>query len=339
MAKSSSKPSMVSLGRPIQVTTPDGVLSLTIQLELEAGSDRRVYKVKDQRGLFFVYKHCKKRSAKKEVERTQQTALLGVPYAKMIAHGENFIVREWVEGIRGDDWLKSWESFGAPMDVPGAKDLVLLMDSCARQGVYVGKLDPADMVLSGDRWHIVDSGGIKRMTPREAADRYFWKTLERWGGLLDRFRSGFPHLMELLLLLGKDYPLDEVLPPMQELLPPVPAPSPAKSTLKSSKKRDEDEDDEEDDPASGGTSDDEDDEEDDEDEDDPADGGTSDDEDDEDDEEDEDDEDDEEDEDDEDDEEDEDDEDEEEYMDEVPASPASSGTPYNPSSQGGGGQG
>jgi len=216
------KPKFIETARPIKVTTPEGELSLTIQLEMESGKDRRVYKVIDQRGRYYAYKHAKKRSVRKEVERTEAVKKLGLPHAAMIAYGVDYMLRPWIEGSRGDDWLKAWESFGSPLNVDATNDLFLLLDSCARKGMYVGKLDPEDVVFSAGRWTIVDSGGVKEMPPKEAADRYFWKMLERWGAKLDRHREAFPKLFQLLSPLGKDYPVEEPLPLPPEELVPIP---------------------------------------------------------------------------------------------------------------------
>ena len=195
------KPKMIEAGQPIKV----GELSLTILLELEAGRDKRIYKVKDQRGALYVYKHCKRRTIKKEISRAEALTRIGLLHSKVIASGSDFILRSWIAGTRGDDWLKSWESFGAPMDVDAVEKLVSLFDKSSRAGMYVGHLDPDDLVWDGSDWWILDCGGIISLEPRAVASRYFWKVFTRWGSKLDRHRKSLANLLQVLSSLGKDY--------------------------------------------------------------------------------------------------------------------------------------
>lgn len=250
---------LVEAGQPLKV----GDLSLDIIQEIEAGDDKRVYKVEDKRtGFKYVYKYSKKRTAKKEMERVLALAQAGLPHPKVISHGPDFILRQWVEGQRGDVWLVNWESFDAPIQVDAVQDLFRLLDTSARAGLYVGKLDPEDLVFesSSKRWQIVDSGGITKHTPREAARRYFSKMFERWGVLrLNRHRvlagggTSLSNLLSVLSPLGSDYPED-----------PAVVPKAPKALSHPDSYRDHEDGDE--DPAYGGTSDEDDDEDDDDDE-------------------------------------------------------------------------
>lgn len=219
------KPKMVEAGQPIKV----GELSLTVLLELESGRNKRVYKVKDQRGVQYVYKHTKKRDVKKEVERAARLARHGLTHSKIVASGSDFILREWVQGMRGDDWLTAWESFGAPMDVEAVVSLFGLLDKSARAGVYVGSLEPKDLVWDGAQWSIFNCGSIRELPPKEVATRYFWKMLERWGQKLDRHRTALRGVgtalgtwLSVFSALGKGYaePIDA-----SETMPADPASS------------------------------------------------------------------------------------------------------------------
>ena len=191
---------MIEAGQPIKV----GELSLTILLELEAGRDKRIYKVKDQRGALYIYKHCKKRTVKKEIARAEILTRIGLPHSKVVASGSDFIVRAWVPGVRGDDWLKAWESFGAPVDVDAVEKLVALFDKAASAGMYVGRLNPEDLIYDESDWWILDCGSIRKHAPRDVATRYFWRIFERWGSKLDRHRKSLANLLEILSFIGKD---------------------------------------------------------------------------------------------------------------------------------------
>ena len=241
------KPKMIEAGQPIKV----GELSLTVLQELEAGRDKRLYKVKDQRGALYIYKHCKRRSVKKEVQRAEVLTRIGLAHSKIVANGSDpdsrrtgYILREWIEGTRGDDWLKSWESFGAPLQIDAIEDLVSLLDKAARAGMYVGHLDPDDLVFDGTRWHIIDCGTIDKRPAKDAAARYFWKVFERWGKKLDRKRNALTHLFNALAPLGSHYSDTASGGPSDAEAVTEPAPDPVSGGASA------------DDPASGGASDD-----------------------------------------------------------------------------------
>lgn len=282
------KPKMVEAGQPIKV----GELSLTVLQELSSGKNKRTYKVKDQRGVLYIYKYTKKREIKKEVERAATLARLGLPHSKVVASGSEstrrsrgsresrrtverlersagrerdreressrtgYVLREWIDGVRGDDWLKSWQSFGSP-DSSGVKALFSLFDKAARAGTYVGHLNPECVVYNDGQaaWYIVDCGSIVELPAKDAATRYFWKVFERWGsrldrypasnGMTDRVSDALAKLFDLLAPLGVDYPVSTVLVPSEsELSAPL-------SVSSKRREADSDDDDENDDDSSG----------------------------------------------------------------------------------------
>ena len=284
------RPKMVEAGQPIKV----GELSLTVLQELSAGRNKRTYKVKDQRGVLYIYKYAKRKEIKKEAERAATLARLGLPHSKIVATGSErrrsrssldgrarehskdtgYVLREWIEGMRGDDWLKSWQSFGAPFDSSGVKSLFALFDKAARAGTYVGHLNPECLVYNNlggtgssvprdTGWYIVECGSIIELPARDAATRYFWKVFERWGSKLDRYPSldgttdrvsdALAKLFDVLAPLGMDYPTPVVSIDAPKVVAPLSV---------SSKRYEEDSDDDDapdsdetSDPASSGVSD------------------------------------------------------------------------------------
>jgi len=234
--------------------------ALTVLEELDSGSDKRVYLMRDDVGQRYVYKYCKKSTVKKELARAAAMVRLGLPHARVLASGTDYIVREWIEGTRGDVWLKTWESLDGPTMGAAIDSLVELFDMAARQGAYIGKIDLEDIIYSGQEWVIIDSGSItENELPQDVAERYFWKLFTRWGERLKPSSKARLHWAQILQRIGVD------LPP---LLPPLPAPfvpEPKKDVplppfVKREKKaKDDDEDDEDDDegedPADGGASD------------------------------------------------------------------------------------
>lgn len=206
-------PKMVEAGQPLKV----GGLELSVLSELSSSKDRRSYLVKDQNGVRYVYKYQKRRSVKREVGRTSQLSTHGIPHAEMVASGPDFTLRQWVEGMSGEAWLKVWESFGAPIntiDGNAVDSLMSLLDIAAKAGIYIGSLSPSALVVNGSQWKIVDCGNIRTLSPVEAASRYFWRMLARWGKVFDKTRTApsgqraLSNLLTALSGLGKNYPVE-----------------------------------------------------------------------------------------------------------------------------------
>jgi hypothetical protein len=156
---------------------------------LESGSDRAVYKIKNENGQEFVIKIPRSQSEEdqatidKEIERTSAQKKAGLSHAKVYEVGKDYVIREWTQGLRGDDWLLAWAREGYPTNSPGWKELVQLLKKSISKGIYVGKLDPEDLIWTGKKWVIVDSGGVKTdLSKKEISERYYNKMLERWGG-------------------------------------------------------------------------------------------------------------------------------------------------------------
>lgn len=206
-------PKMVEAGQPLKV----GGLDLSVLSELSSSKDRRSYLVKDQNGVRYLYKYQKRRSVKREVARTSQLSTHGIPHAEMVASGPDFTLRQWVEGMSGESWLKAWESFGAPINITDGNavdSLVSLLDTAAKSGIYIGSLSPSALVVNGSQWKIVDCGSIRTLSPVEAASRYFWRMLTRWGKAFDKTRTvpsgqrALSNLLTALSGLGKNYPVE-----------------------------------------------------------------------------------------------------------------------------------
>ena len=219
------KSKLIEAGKPIEVKIEPSLggaggrtLSLTIVTEISAGKDHRLYKVKDQHDTFYAYKFMKRRALQKEIRRTEGMDKTGVLHARTLASGRDseergagYILREWVPGTRGDKWLRLWEDLGAPWQGDGAIGLYCFLDTLSRNGYYIGDLDPENMVFAKrtpatSGWVIVNAGKVRETAPALAANRYFWKFIDRWGIKLDRHGGALTNFFQLLTPLGKDFP-------------------------------------------------------------------------------------------------------------------------------------
>ncbi|MFN8845776.1 MAG: hypothetical protein ACK5W9_02895 [Bdellovibrionales bacterium] len=88
---------------------------------------------------------------------------LNVPYARIIEAGPDYLVKEWVEGIRGDEWIKGWVKLSSQkrkLD-PRYLQLMELFDQISNQKAYVGNLKAINMIHDGVQWVVVDSSTPK----------------------------------------------------------------------------------------------------------------------------------------------------------------------------------
>lgn len=151
------------------------------------GHKALVYKVRDQNGNIYAEKVPKDDSKKaaesirKEPIKTEELKKLNVRYARLFAHGDGFILKEWVEGTRGDKWVKDWVANGSKKSDPVYKNLMALFDSLIEQGVYVGNLKDLNLIYDGTEWVIVDFGSIEGgISKKELKEKYKDVFENRW---------------------------------------------------------------------------------------------------------------------------------------------------------------
>lgn len=129
---------------------------------------------------------------------------LGVAHSAIIQSHPSFIVKEWIEGMRGDEWVRQWSDERTPYDSMIASELRQLVRGLAKKGAYIGDLNAKNLIwippLEGQvppfaptidggavvpakkGWVIVDSGStITRLSFREAMARYVANIPRKWG--------------------------------------------------------------------------------------------------------------------------------------------------------------
>lgn len=169
------------------VTTPTGK-KYTITKYVDEGRRGIVYQVKDNDGKLFALKIAKNdlrdtlESIKDEVAKADGVKRLNLRQAKIYESGKRFVVKEWVEGKRGEQWFQEWVSKGEDKHDPIFIALMDIFDRASAQGGYVGDLNPKNLVWDGKEWVILESGSSRfDLSPKEALKRFKEKFAERWG--------------------------------------------------------------------------------------------------------------------------------------------------------------
>ena len=159
---------------------------------VDKGRRANVFKVADKNHTVYALKVAREdteerflqavRSFTSEPKKAKSYKELGLAHAAIIKSHTNFIVKEWIEGIRGDAWTKQWATACAPCNSIQASGLRKLVYKLSKQGVYIGDLNAKNLIWKADSWIVVDSGSIKkRLTFDEAMTRYVTNIPQRWG--------------------------------------------------------------------------------------------------------------------------------------------------------------
>ncbi|MGE4131168.1 MAG: hypothetical protein AB7F86_05985 [Bdellovibrionales bacterium] len=154
---------------------------------VEDGHKSLVYRLKAEDGRRLALKIARPgdpsnlESLQKEVGKVAAIEKLGLPQARILASGQKFLLKEWVQGVRGDVWISSWLASGSSTQDPKFQDLKKLFRQLAEMKIYLGNLKDLNLIYDGTKWVIVDAGKIeKRDSVEELLKEYaevFWR---RW---------------------------------------------------------------------------------------------------------------------------------------------------------------
>ncbi len=160
---------------------------LRLEVRIEDGHKGLVFKAVDSKGRAIALKLARDNSEyvmegfRTEQDRVDEIRDLGQPYAKILETGDWYLVKDWIEGTRGDKWFKKWAQDGANLKDPIFLSLVDMYQSLAAKGAYVGNLKAINLIWDGSQWVIVDSSSGKRNLKYEDAMRkYESKFNRRW---------------------------------------------------------------------------------------------------------------------------------------------------------------
>ncbi len=132
-----------------------------------------MYRAADGRGSHYALKVAlapNEPDILNEPGRLARLADAGICPTPVIASGCDYVLKAWVDGTVGTEWL------GAPTEA-GIIGLGRFMSRCAGARVFVRDLKPRNMVLDRHHeWHCIDPGPLEKM---ESADEV-WRRLERY---------------------------------------------------------------------------------------------------------------------------------------------------------------
>lgn len=169
------------------VHTPEKQQKLTILRRIDDGHAGVVFRVRDDDGNILALKVPRKESEKQfkklhqEVAKNARMQSLGLPIAEITEEGGDYLVKRWIDGLRGDHWFIQWNEKGRPLDDLAWRRLCEMFDMLAAQNVYVQNLKDLNMIWDGQKWVVIDVGYFKTgLTPQQALGRYYETFDGRW---------------------------------------------------------------------------------------------------------------------------------------------------------------
>jgi hypothetical protein len=155
-----------------------------------AGRGRRsiVYQAADRDGRRFALKIPINRepdtlnSLKNEELKSRSYFRYGFKHAGVIETGPDYILKDWVDGIRGDRWTREWAEEGFPPDAPQIIQLGKLIRASAEKKIYLRDLNQNNLIWDGYEWVIIDTGSVKKRFFRSRIIRRYRDYIsENWG--------------------------------------------------------------------------------------------------------------------------------------------------------------
>jgi len=121
------------------------------------------------------------RKLHQEVSKNARLHSLGLAVAEIVEEGGDYLVKRWIDGLRGDHWFIQWNEKGRPLDDAGWLGLCAMFDKLSAKGVYVQNLKDLNLIWDGRKWVVIDVGYFKTgLTPQQALGRYYDTFDGRW---------------------------------------------------------------------------------------------------------------------------------------------------------------
>lgn len=118
----------------------------------------------------------------------QQAHTLPFAVPQVLETGTTFVLKTWIEGTRGDQWLRDWTARGAPSDDVFLQALGRTVRSLVQTGTYVRKLEPQHVLYANGVLALLGSGGLNDGGPSQGplpagdvVERYRKSFTDRWG--------------------------------------------------------------------------------------------------------------------------------------------------------------
>jgi hypothetical protein len=182
---------------------------LSIEAFVDEGKRGLVFRANDlETHQLFALKIAKNRdpetlaSLAKEAEKDQLYKKHGIAHAAVVESQPTYVLKDFVEGVRADQWLQQWSAKGFPKNSIQIRKLKSLIKSSAQKGIYIRDLNSKNLIWNGKDWIVIDSGGITGdLSSNDSVGRYLEK-VESWKSGNAR-RSQCPMLVETLRNLLK----------------------------------------------------------------------------------------------------------------------------------------
>lgn len=169
--------------------TPVGRRRLRIVKFAGQGSRAKVYQaVESVSGRVFALKVIHELtplhlySIAVEINKADTLAAHQLPLSRVFEAGDAYVLKEWIDGITGDDWTRRWWEKGADPGDPAFEALVAFFRDASARGVHVEDLKSANMMLRNSiEWVVVDAGPIyTSVPPAVVMDHYRERFIRRW---------------------------------------------------------------------------------------------------------------------------------------------------------------
>lgn len=155
---------------------------------IDEGKRGRVYQVKSlEDDSVYALKVAVDKSSdtlksfSEEAEKNKGYKAASMPHAEVIELGTDFMVKEFVKGVRADTWLQEWTKAGKPSGTQQVASLRKQLKLAAARGIYIGDLNPKNLIWVGKKWIVVDSGTWRSdLSESEILKRYDEKVVGRW---------------------------------------------------------------------------------------------------------------------------------------------------------------
>ncbi|KAL6053733.1 ATP-dependent RNA helicase DBP3 like protein [Balamuthia mandrillaris] len=216
------------LGEKLSGDLKEGAVIKTFEHKLKIiscggkGNTGAVYKATDQNGRIVGLKVCVKYepeqiiSMQRESKKMEYLADLNVvPFTAILEAGDDYVVKEWAEGITGQEWFSRWaaDSDSSPKQQEAGKEqqkrepastsdpsfrkLVALFRSVASKGIYLQNFKPQNLLWDEEKgdWVVIDYGGHKTVSD---SDEVFAKYCDKFDRLWNKRKAVVPPLEELI---------------------------------------------------------------------------------------------------------------------------------------------
>lgn len=183
-----------------------------VQIKKELGSGKRgvVFLVEDIKNKELMALKIAKYddaetldSFKRESEKQLAYEKSKITYSRIFSEDTNWILKELVTGERADIWIKNWNLTKDPLGGIRMKALINLFNQISSQSIYIGDLNPTNLMWSNNKWTLIDSGDATyHLDPAMARIRFVEKNKARWKKYFDdqHKRSVFESELEKGLL-------------------------------------------------------------------------------------------------------------------------------------------